>query len=375
MVTDKFAPHAGGTSVLWTEWCRRWPPEAVRVVTRQFLGWQEFDKGQLYSISRVPYVNIPKARMPITWLLLFAQTVRECRRRPDVLQCGQILETACYAPWLKKRYGVRFVVHTYGEELSAYARNPRLCRLMQRTLAAADAVTAISDNTAGILRSSLGVSGHIDVIHPGVNTARFVPGDGGHVRSRFKLTAGPLLLTASRLMRRKGHDKVFEALPAIVRRFPSLQYVIAGGGPDESRLRRLVANNGLASSVTFLGKVTDEDMVLLMQAADIFIHPNRELENGDVEGFGIVFLEANACATPVIGGNSGGTPEAIQDGVTGFLVDPNSPVEIADRVITLLEDNALRNRMGLAGRRWAEGFTWEASADKVWQLTERVAHC
>src|SRR5207248_11117209 len=129
---------------------------------------------------------------------------------------------------------------------------------------------------------------------------------------------------------------------------------------------------GLDDCVRFLGRVGDEDLVPLMQAADVFVHPNRELENGDVEGFGIVFLEANACGVPVIGGRSGGTPDAVQDGVTGFLVDPNDVDEIAGRVTLLLENRGLRERMGSAGREWAAGFTWDAAAAKVWALSEQA---
>ena len=268
---------------------------------------------------------------------------------------------------------MKYVVHTYGEELNAYGRNPRLRRWMTKVLEDANAVTAVSERTSETLRNLIGYTGEVTVVHPGGNTSRFVPGDGGDVRARLGIGSGPLLLTVSRLMRRKGHDRVLEALPKIRSCIPGVSYVIGGTGPDESRLRRIVMERNLTDCVTFLGHVADADIVPLIQTADIFVHPNRELENGDVEGFGIVLLEANACETPVIAGNSGGAPEAIIDGETGFLVNPESVDDVSDRIITLLNNSALRTQMGAAGREWAGKFTWEASAGKVWKLSSQIA--
>jgi phosphatidyl-myo-inositol dimannoside synthase len=374
VVTDKFAPHPGGTSVVWTEWCRCWPGRAVRVVTREFPGWQEFDRRQRYAVTRVPCLDVPKLRMPLVWLRLFARTARECcRKRPQVVHCGQILETGWYAPWLKRWFGVPYIIHTYGEELSTYGGNPRLLGWMQRVLAGASAVTTISAHSESLLHRVAGYERPIVLVHPGVNTDRFIPGGGFGVRARLRLGQGPLLVTVARLMRRKGHDRVLEALPGLRSRYPSLRYLIAGVGPEEARLRRLVRSYDLAECVTFLGRVAPDDLVAVLQAADIFVHPNRELANGDVEGFGIVFLEASACGIPVIGGNSGGVADAVLDGITGFLVDPNDVDQIADRVITLLDDAPLREEMGRAGREWAAQFSWEAAAGKVWELSQQIA--
>jgi phosphatidylinositol alpha-1,6-mannosyltransferase len=374
LVTDKFAPHAGGTAVVWTEWCRHWPAQSLHVVTRRFPGWREFDCRQRYSVSRVPFLDVPKLRMPLLWFRLLARTAAECRRQhPEVLHCGQILETGMGAPWLKRKYGVPYLLHTYGEELSIYCRRPRLRGHLCRILAEASGVTTISAYSAGLLRRMAGYEGPVLLVHPGVDTERFAPGDGNGIRRRLDLGGGPLMVTVSRLMRRKGHDRVLEALPRIRERFPALRYAIAGTGPDEPRLRRLVREQRLEECVTFLGRVTAEDLVSLMQAADLFVHPNRDLENGDVEGFGIVFLEASACGTPVIGGNSGGAPDAIRDGVNGFLVEPNDVGQLADRVIFLLEDAALRERMGAAGREWAMQFRWDTAAARVWDLSVQAA--
>jgi len=375
LTTDKFAPHAGGSAVVYTEWCKRWPAERVRVITREYPGGAEFDAKQAFGVVRVPYLDIPKVRMPLLWLRLFLATLREFRvHRPDVFHCGQVLDVGGYAPWMKRRFGVPYVVHLHGEELAHFVRRPSSERRLRTVLAAASGAWCNSHFTERLLRECLGYAGCLVLAHPGVDTDRFVPGDGAGIRRRLGLDDGPMLLTVARLMRRKGHDRVLEALPIVARRIADVQYVVAGTGPDEARLRRLVGSSPVRERVRILGRVTDDDLVPLMQTADVFIHPNRELPNGDVEGFGIVFLEANSCGVPVIGGNSGGTPDAIRDGETGFLVDPNNVEEIAERTIRLLEDRSLRERMGRAGREWARQFSWDDAARKVWELTERVAH-
>ncbi len=373
LLTDKFAPHAGGTAVVWSEYCKRWPPESVRVLTRWYPGCEDYDRRHAYSIVRLPYLNIPKIRMPLLWLRLFAGAVRECRRHPpDLIHCGQILETGGYAHWINRRFGVPYMIHTYGEELNNFGRKPRPRQRMQRILRGACGITTISNYSEDVLRRVVGYEGAVEIVNPGVDVEKFVPGDGGGIRRRLGLGDDPLLITVSRLVRRKGHDRALEAIPIIRRRIPNIRYLIIGIGPEELRLRHLVESAGFQNVVRFLGRVSDDELVSLLQSADVFIHPNRELENGDVEGFGIVFLEANACGLPVIGGNSGGTPDAIQDGATGFLVDPNSPDEIAEKTIMLLQDEGLRRRMGEAGREWAAQFTWEKAAQKVWDLSLRA---
>lgn len=374
VVTDKFAPHAGGTAVLWSNWCNNWDASAFTVITSRYSNSSDYDGRVPYPIIRTSYLDIPKIRMPHLWFNLFLRCVYECRRGQDLLHSAQILETGLYAPWIKRRYGTRYIVHTYGEELKVYSRNPRLLKRMQSVLRYADAVTAVSSSTAGILRTVIGYSGDVTVVYPGVDTVRFVPGNGGDIRSRMALPEGPLLLTASRLMQRKGIDTVLAAMPSILANHPQTHYVIAGAGPDEMRLRQLVQSAGLQTNVTFTGRVSNEDMVLLMQAAHAFVMPNRELANGDIEGFGIVFLEANACGTPVIGGNSGGAPEAINDGISGYVVDPSSPEQLREKVCDLLSDSDLRASMSLSAIGWASEFTWKRSADIVWELSQQVIH-
>ena len=375
VVSDKFAPHAGGTARVWSEYCRCWPAEGLHVIAPKLPDCNAFDAAQPYRITRIPYPDVPKLRMPILHFRMLASLIAACRReRPHIVHLAQLLENGLHGPMIRQRFGVPYVLHTYGEEVNALLKRPRTLAKARVALQQSSGVTTISQFTKGLLQTQLTCTQPITMARPAVRTDYFVPGDGGAIRSRLGIGSSPLLLTVARLMRRKGHDRVIEAMPCILKSYPDARYVIAGTGSEATRLQRLANELGVGHAVIFLGRVPDDEILALYQAADVFVHPNRELPSGDVEGFGIVFLEANACGVPVIGGNSGGTPDAIQHGVTGYLVDPNDVDEIADRILTLLGDPALRTRMGQAGREWAKKFTWEAAAQTVWDLSCKVAH-
>jgi phosphatidylinositol alpha-1,6-mannosyltransferase len=205
-----------------------------------------------------------------------------------------------------------------------------------------------------------------EVIYPGTDVSHFTP------LPELK-TADPTLLTVGRLVSRKGIDTVLQTLPHLRQQFPSLRYEIVGDGPDRERLQTLVAELGVESAVTFLGKVSDAAMLAAYRRADIFVMPAREeKENASMEGFGIVYLEASACALPVVAGRSGGVVEAVQDGVTGILVEPDDPQALAKVLQTLLNDPALRQRLGENGRAFVQThMTWDKAADQLHQILQR----
>ena len=174
-----------------------------------------------------------------------------------------------------------------------------------------------------------------------------------------------VLLTVGRLQRRKGHDLAIEAMTRVRSEVPGVKYLIVGDGDERPRLEALVDTLGLRDTVTFVGTVKAGDLPACYGAADVFVHPNR-VDNGDVEGFGIVFLEAAAAGLPVIGGNSGGVPEAIDVGRSGVLVSGTDVGELADAIVTLARDGERRRRMGEAGCRFvATKFSWERAAGQV----------
>jgi phosphatidylinositol alpha-1,6-mannosyltransferase len=375
LITDKFLPHAGGTAVIYYNWARCIPGGNFPILTCAVPGkpHRDLDRKLEASVYRVPFVNIPKLRFPLCWLMLFlAAPFAILKERPQVLHAGQPLETGWIAWFWAVVCRKPYVLHCFGDEIAFYWNARFAGRIMRFLAHRAAQITVISHYSAQKLRALGLPAARISLIYPGVAWAQTEGGeasarDGADVRRH-----GPVLLTVGRLVTRKGHDRVISALPKIRDRIPAVEYVIVGTGSEERRLRRLAEEMGVTSVVRFIGSVPHHATRSYYEKCDVFIHPNRELENGEVEGFGIVFLEASATGVPVIGGNSGGTPDAIQNGITGYLVDPNSVDEIAERAISLLEDPSLRMRMGQAGQVWAAGFSWQAAAEKVWALSEAI---
>lgn len=366
VVASKFAPHAGGTAVVWTQWCLHWPAEVLTVIAPKIHGAREFDRRSNFSTLRVAYPNIPKIRMPWLWLAMAWRLFRLCLvQRPSLIHYGHVFENGFMGPILKRLLGVPYCVHTYGEELVLASRLPLLRGLVAWVLREASVVTTISKYTEGWL-ARFGYHGAVLMAHPGVNTDVYRPGLQNGVLSRLGVPQGPVLLTLGRLMRRKGHARILRILPNLLATHPRLQYVIAGVGPEEANLRKLVAELNLTERVHFLGRVPDQDLPALLCEATVFAHPNYATEQGDVEGFGIVFLEAAACGIPVVGGNSGGVPDSVRDGTTGFLVGEDEG-ELLARIQQLLADAPLRERMGLDGRNWALQFQWGLVARRVWE--------
>jgi phosphatidylinositol alpha-1,6-mannosyltransferase len=251
--------------------------------------------------------------------------------------------------WVQAVHGSEVLSPLRGRGL----RNALLRRLFRWTTARADAFVALGVHQACLLER-LGVDRRRVVVSPeGVDPARFQRVDGAlleQVRARHRLEGRRVLLTVGRLVERKGHDMVIRVLPAIRRAVPDAVYLIVGTGPRERDLRELAASMGVAGSVLFCGAVSERELAAYYHACDVFVMPSREVD-GDVEGFGITFMEAAACARPCVGGRTGGVAEAVADGETGLLVDPHAAGEIAAAAVRLLTDPELARRMGAAGRR------------------------
>jgi phosphatidylinositol alpha-1,6-mannosyltransferase len=183
-----------------------------------------------------------------------------------------------------------------------------------------------------------------------------------------------MILTVGNLVERKGHDMVISALPEVQKVIPDVTYLVVGDGRYRSNLEQLAVTRGVRDRVVFAGQVPEKELPEIYSLCDVFVMPARErLDECDVEGFGLVYLEANACGKPVIGGRSGGIPDAIVDGVTGLLVDPHDPIEIANALIQLLRDRELSTKMGHEGRkRVVRDFTWERIARQVQGILDSV---
>ncbi len=297
--------------------------------------------------------------------------IRALARRAGapLVHCARPLPEGLAALVARRLGGPRYLCWTHGEEVQ-YARTSReLTFLLRRVFAGATAAIANAHNTARLIRDVCGdaASPPIHVVHPGFDPERFRPAADGAaaLRARF---AGPddlLLLSVGRLQRRKGHDLAIEAVAALREELPHLRYAIAGDGDERARLEALAAERGVADRVRFAGVFRDDEVPALYAACDIFLLPNR-VEGVDIEGFGIVFIEAAAASKPAIGGRTGGVVEAVADGETGILVSGTDAAELAGAIRRLAASEDLRGRLGTAARERAlREFTWERAAERV----------
>jgi phosphatidyl-myo-inositol dimannoside synthase len=297
-----------------------------------------------------------------------AMQIRRMFGRGDgTVHCARALPEGLSALLAHLLGGPRYACWAHGEELATAQSSRELTLLTRWVYRLSEAAIANSRNTAAMLEQSYGIApSKIRIVYPAVDADRFRPEvDGSALRRRFANDGDIVILSVGRLQRRKGHDVAIRALNALRHELPVLKYVIAGDGEERAALERLVAECGLEKHVSFAGIVGDDVMPQLYTACDIFLLPNRE-DGRDIEGFGIVFLEAAAAGRPAIGGNSGGVPEAIVDGVTGLLVDGASVDSVADAIRFLATSPDVRTRMGEAGRRRVRAeFTWERAVAKV----------
>ena len=247
------------------------------------------------------------------------------------------------------------IVHTHGFEV-AWARVPALVQLLRRIGKQAMLVTVVSEYTRRFIDRALGTGVPVELLRTGVDLERFHPGvDGSEVRKRHGLAGRPVVVHVSRLVARKGQDVLIRAMEIVRREVPDAAALIVGGGSDEARLRRIAAEHDVRDAVAFAGEVREEALAAHYAAGDVFAMPCRSRwADLEVEGLGLVYLEAQACARPAIAGDSGGAPEAVVPGETGFVVPGRDHRVLAERLVELLGDPARARAMGEAGRRFVE---------------------
>jgi phosphatidyl-myo-inositol dimannoside synthase len=375
VITELFLPTKGGTAVWFDEVYRRLGGRQIHIITANVPGAAEHDRDHPNVVHRL---NLRRYR----WLrpeslgmyakLLAASIAVGLQYRFDAVHAGRVLPEGLVG-WLVARVIRKpLVIYSHGEELTTWRQAAKM-RAMAWTYRHADVVIANSEFTRDEL-VKLGVqAGKISLVYPGVDLSRFRPGlPHDDLRASIGLAAGQkLIVTVGRLSRRKGFDQVIRSLPLLLERGLAVDYVVIGVGEDADYLRSLASDLGVSSRVHFLGHVAPEDLPRWYNAADVVAMPNREID-GDTEGFGMVFLEAAACAKPTVAGVAGGTAAAIIDGVTGIRIDGASTQAVADALGRLLRDPLLAKTMGESGYRRAIGnFSWEAVAEKTRQLPVR----
>ncbi|RBY88878.1 alpha-(1-2)-phosphatidylinositol mannosyltransferase [Blastococcus sp. TBT05-19] len=368
VVTNDFPPRQGGIQTFVAALLERRPPESLVVLASDSPGSAEHD-------AALPY---PVVRRPTGMLLPTRATARAAvdlarRHGCDTAFFGAAAPLGLLAPTLRAA-GVRHLVGaTHGHE-TGWVALPGSRQVMQRIAGGLDVLTYISEYTRDRLAPALAGRTRLAQLSPGVDVERFTPDvDGTGVRRRWGLGDAPVVVCVSRLVARKGQDVLVHAWPRVLARHPGARLLLVGGGPDERALRRAVASRSLEDSVVLTGAVPHDELPAHYAAGDVFAMPCRTRRGGlDVEGLGMVFLEAAATGRPVVAGTSGGAPEAVQDGVTGLVVDPRSAEAVAVALSGLLDDPARARAMGTAGRAWVEErWSWASIAATFAELLEK----
>jgi len=362
IVTNDFPPRQGGIQSFVFELARRLPAERVAVYCSTYPGAAAFDDQLDFPVIRHRtglLVPTPAARRRVV------ETARELGSRSAWF--GAAAPLGLLAPALRKVGVGRQVASTHGHEVG-WAMLPGARQALRRIGTAVDVVTYLGPYTERRLRGALGPRATLAQLTPGVDIETFnAQISGVRVRERFGLTGRPVIVCVSRLVPRKGQDALIAALPAIREQVPGAALLLVGRGPYENSLRRQASMLGIADDVIFTGGVEAAELSEHFAAGDVFAMPCRTRRLGmDVEGLGIVFLEASAMGLPVIAGDSGGAPDAVVDGQTGTVVDGRAESEIVAAAVGLLGDREMARAFGAAGRKWVEQrWQWDAIADRL----------
>ena len=361
LVTNDFPPKIGGIQSLLWEWWRRLPPDSFAVLTSPYAGSTEFDAAQPFHIERVREPVL----LPHPWM---TARVDEMAKRvgAELVVLDPALPLGLIGPSLRLPYDV--VLH--GAEVTVPGRLPVSRPVLSYVLRRARHVVACGGYPAAEAEHAAGRTLPITVVPPGVDTERFVPLTAVE-RTSARADLGlpqdaELIVGISRLVPRKGFDTAIRAAALLRASRPDLLLAIAGGGRDEARLRRLSAE--LHAPVRFLGRVSNEDLPRLYGCADVYAMLCRNRWNGlEQEGFGIVFLEAAACAVPQVAGASGGAAEAVVHGETGIVIGrPDDARAVAAAFEQLLDDPTRARAMGVAGRaRAVAEFSYDVLAERL----------
>jgi phosphatidylinositol alpha-1,6-mannosyltransferase len=365
IVTNDFPPRPGGIQAFVHQLAVRQLPGSLVVYAPAWKGAAAFDAEQPFEVVRHPgslMLPVPDVARRA------AELVRA--HEAETVWFGAAAPLGLLAPALRTAGARRFVAQTHGHEVG-WAALPGARQVLRRIAGGVDVITYLTEYQRERMARVVGDRAELVRLPPGVDTKTYHPGvDGSGVRAALGLTGRPVVVCVSRLVQRKGQDVLIRALPQIRERVPGAALLIVSGGPDAPRLGRLAIQTGVADDVVFTGSVPWAELPAYYAAGDVFAMPCRTRRGGlDVEGLGIVYLEASATGLPVVAGDSGGAPDAVREGETGFVVNGRDVAEVADRVATLLADRELAARMGAAGRSWVEAeWQWDDLAARMTAL-------
>ena len=363
LITNDFPPRAGGIQSYVQSLAARLPASELVVYAPSWVGDAAYDARQPFPVFRHPgTLLVPNEAVRQR----AAELIRD--HRIGAVWYGAAAPLSLLTPALRADGVTRTVASTHGHEVG-WSMIPGARQLLRRIGRTNDVITFVSRYARRRISAALGPTAALEYLPPGVMVDTFRPDPVARraVRGRYELGNAPVLLSVSRLVARKGQDTLIRAFPSILRGVPEATLLIVGDGPDGPRLRSLAGSLGVDRRVLFAGSVPWVDLPAHYAAADVFAMPCRTRGSGlDVEGLGIVFLEASASGLPVVAGQSGGAPETVRPGRTGLVVDGRNVAQVAQSTAGLLVDRDRAARWGAQGREWVtQTWNWDRSAQRL----------
>lgn len=371
LLTNDFPPRPGGIQAYLQALASRLPASDLVVYAPAWPGAAAFDASLPFEVVRHPGTLM----LPVPDVLRRGREIARARGC-ETVWFGAAAPLALLAPYLRPAGVERAVASTHGHEVG-WAMLPGARQALRRIGTTVDAVTFVSRYTRARFAAAFGPQAALEFLPSGVDTETFAPDSAARhdLRTRYRLGERPVVVCVSRLVPRKGQDTLVRALPLIRAQVPGAALLLVGGGPYRGRLRRLAADVGVAEHVVLTGTVAWEELPAHYAVGDVFAMPCRTHGGGlDVEGLGIVFLEAAATGLPVVVGRSGGAPETVRHGETGTLVNGRDVAEVARAISELLGDPALAAKYGAAGRDWmTHRWQWDQHAGRLRSILDGPA--
>jgi phosphatidylinositol alpha-1,6-mannosyltransferase len=372
LVTNDLGPRAGGIETFVLGLVEGLPKNSLVIYTSSQKGDEAFDLDLLNKFGAVVIRDRAKILLP---------TPRISRRAARILKQYQIKNVwfgaaaplGLMANQLRKAGATKIVALSHGHEVW-WARIPILRGLLKKIIKEVDHLGYLGDFTKSKISKISGSENKFVQIAPGIDTTHFSPRSANpELTKRYKLEGRRVIVCVSRLVHRKGQDQLIKAMPKVLEKYPDAILLLVGEGPIKQMLFNSAKQLGLLPKVIFTGRVNHKDLPEYFCLGEVFAMPVRSRFAGlEVEGLGIVYLEASACGVPVIVGKSGGAPDAVIENQTGLIVDGTNPKEISDALCKLLADKDLAMQMGHNGRQWVvENWRWQIWSEKFNALLNR----
>ncbi len=366
LISEIFPPIHGGSGRWFWELYSRLPKNQYVIAAGKSKDATQFDQSHNLNLNRLNLSSIDwglKSRIGASFYWRTYWELKKIVKSENInfIHCGRCLPEGVMGYLIYLTMGIPYICYIHGEDIEAAATSRELSWLVGKVLKNAKKLICNSKNTAQLVTKRWpNVSKNINVLNPGVDINKFKPASlDSDFQTRMGWAGRQVILTVGRLQKRKGQDMMIKALPEIINRIPNAIYAIVGDGEELEPLRALARKLNALDYVQFLTEINDEDLLKCYQQCDLFILPNRT-EGQDIEGFGMVLVEAQACGKPVIAGDSGGTVETMDISKTGFIVDCTDANKISTVVTDLLNDKQKIATMGENAARFSsENFSWE----------------